>query len=212
MDLITLGRTLGFSLAAGVNLYADGRDPRSVCTIRLGRSSTSVSGVQPPRGDRRRDRDVCHRVLRGQDSVLRLAMDLIHTGIRPVGGALIAVATLGDALHLSRAWLPVGRLGGGQQSSRQNEHPRRREHKSRAGVELDPKASVRIYSSSVSPISSSCTRSPPRRRHHPDRADHRLCSRDRQDRATLVRSTSGAGRRFFKSRHHFDRVRKLTQN
>ena len=97
MDLITLGRTLGFSLAAGVNLYA---------TVAILGLSARYGWVDlPPQFQ-----VFNHPVVIGTAIVMYVIeffadkipyfdslWDLIHTGIRPVGGALIAVATLGDA-------------------------------------------------------------------------------------------------------------------
>jgi hypothetical protein len=98
MDVITmLGRTLGFSFAAGVNLYAT--------VAMLGLASRFGWVALPEQFD-----------LFNNDVVIAAAVvmylveffadkipyvdtvwDIIHTAIRPVGGALIAVATLGDA-------------------------------------------------------------------------------------------------------------------
>jgi len=98
MDLlVTLGRTLGFSLAAGLNLYA------TVAIIGLAARYDWVE--LPPQF-----------AIFNNDWVIGLALllyavefvadkvpwvdtiwDGIHTAVRPLGGALIAVATLGEA-------------------------------------------------------------------------------------------------------------------
>jgi len=97
LDLVTLGRTLGFSFAAGVNLYA---------TVAILGLAARYGWVElPPQFDA-----FNHDVLIGVAIAMYLIeffadkipyvdslWDLIHTAIRPVGGALIAVATLGDA-------------------------------------------------------------------------------------------------------------------
>jgi hypothetical protein len=97
MDLVTLGRTLGFSFAAGVNLYA---------TVAILGLAARYGWVElPPQFDA-----FNHDVVIGVAIAMYLIeffadkipyvdslWDLIHTAIRPVGGALIAVATLGDA-------------------------------------------------------------------------------------------------------------------
>jgi hypothetical protein len=97
MDLITLGRTLGFSFAAGVNLYA---------TVAILGLAARYGWVElPPQFQM-----FNHDVVIGAAIVMYLIeffadkipyldslWDLIHTAIRPVGGALIAVATLGEA-------------------------------------------------------------------------------------------------------------------
>jgi hypothetical protein len=97
MDIETLGRTLGFSLAAGVNLYA---------TVAILGLSARYGWVDlPPQFQ-----VFNHDVVIGAAIVMYLIefladkipyfdslWDGIHTLIRPVGGALIAVGTLGDA-------------------------------------------------------------------------------------------------------------------
>ena len=97
MDLVTLGRTLGFSLAAGVNLYAT--------VAILGLSARYGWVALPPQFD-----VFDHDIVIGAAIALYLIefladkipyldslWDLVHTAIRPAGGALIAVTTLGDA-------------------------------------------------------------------------------------------------------------------
>ena len=97
MDIETLGRTLGFSLAAGVNLYA---------TVAILGLAARYGWVDlPPQFQ-----VFNHDVVIGAAIVMYLIefladkipyfdslWDGIHTVIRPVGGALIAVGTLGDA-------------------------------------------------------------------------------------------------------------------
>ena len=97
MDLETLGRTLGFSLAAGVNLYA---------TVAILGLAARYGWVDlPPQFQ-----VFNHDVVIGAAIVMYLVeffadkipyfdslWDGIHTLIRPIGGALIAVTTLGDA-------------------------------------------------------------------------------------------------------------------
>ena len=98
LDLLpTLGRTLGFSFAAGINLYA---------TVAILGLASRYGWVQLPQQFRVFDNDV----VIGAALVLYVVefvadkvpwvdsmWDAVHTVIRPVGGALIAVATLGDA-------------------------------------------------------------------------------------------------------------------
>jgi hypothetical protein len=110
MDPITLGRTLGFSCAAGVNLYA---------TVAILGLASRYGWVElPPQFQ-----VFNNQVVIGAAIVMYLveffadkipyldsAWDLIHTLIRPVGGALIAVATLGDASPTLEGL--VGLLGG----------------------------------------------------------------------------------------------------
>jgi uncharacterized membrane protein len=95
--LATLGRTLGFSLAAGVNLYA------TVAVLGL---ASRYGWVTLPEQFRVFD----NSWIIGMAAVLYVIefvadkipwvdsiWDSVHTVIRPIGGALIAVAALGDA-------------------------------------------------------------------------------------------------------------------
>lgn len=97
MDLITLGRTLGFSFAAGVNLYA---------TVAILGLASRYGWVSLPPQFQAFNNDivigaavVMYLIEFFADKIpyLDSLWDLIHTAIRPVGGALIAVATLGEA-------------------------------------------------------------------------------------------------------------------
>ena len=98
MDLIaTLGRTLGFSFAAGVNLYA---------TVAILGLAARYDWVSLPPQFQVFDNDVVigaavvmYVVEFFADKIpwVDSAWDMVHTAIRPVGGALIAVNTLGDA-------------------------------------------------------------------------------------------------------------------
>jgi hypothetical protein len=94
---ITLGRTLGFSFAAGVNLYAT--------VAILGLASRYGWVTLPPQFE-----VFDNKLIIGAAIVMYViefvadkvpwvdtAWDAVHTLIRPVGGALIAVATLGEA-------------------------------------------------------------------------------------------------------------------
>jgi hypothetical protein len=97
MDLVTLGRLLGFSLAAGVNLYA---------TVGILGLATRYGWVELPPQFEAFDHDIVIGVALAMYLIEFIAdkipyfdslWDLIHTAIRPLGGALIAVAALGDA-------------------------------------------------------------------------------------------------------------------
>jgi hypothetical protein len=110
VDPVTLGRTLGFSFAAGINLYA---------TVAILGLAAHYGWVElPPQYDA-----FDHPVVIGLAITLYLIeffadkipyvdslWDLVHTAIRPVGGALIAVATVGDPSGPVEAF--VGLLGG----------------------------------------------------------------------------------------------------
>jgi Domain of unknown function (DUF4126) len=95
--LTTLGRTLGFSFAAGINLYA------TVAILGLAQRYGWVA--LPPQFE-----VFDNNIVIGAAVVLYAVefvadkvpwfdslWDAVHTFIRPVGGALIAVATLGDS-------------------------------------------------------------------------------------------------------------------
>src|SRR6187431_725586 len=95
--LATLGRTLGFSLAAGVNLYA---------TVAILGLASRYHWVQLPDQFKVFDNPwiigaagVLYVVEFVADKVpwVDSIWDSVHTLIRPVGGAIIAVASLGDA-------------------------------------------------------------------------------------------------------------------
>jgi hypothetical protein len=98
LDLLpTLGRTLGFSFAAGINLYA---------TVAILGLASRYGWVELPEQFRVFDNDfvigaalVLYVVEFIADKVpwVDSVWDAVHTVIRPVGGALIAVTTLGDA-------------------------------------------------------------------------------------------------------------------
>lgn len=111
MDALSaLGRTLGFSFAAGINLYA---------TIAILGLAERYGWVALPPQYRVFDNDliivaaiVLYFVEFFADKIpwVDTLWDGIHTIIRPVGGALIAVATLGDASPGTQTL--VGLLGG----------------------------------------------------------------------------------------------------
>jgi hypothetical protein len=95
--LVTLGRTMGFSLAAGVNLYA---------TVAILGLASRYQWVQLPDQFKAFDNPwiigaagVLYGVEFVADKVpwVDSIWDSVHTLIRPVGGAVIAVASLGDA-------------------------------------------------------------------------------------------------------------------
>jgi hypothetical protein len=108
--LTTLGRTLGFSFAAGVNLYA---------TVALLGLASRYEWVSLPPQFQAFDNDwvigaalVMYAVEFFADKIpyVDSLWDMIHTAIRPVGGALVAVTTLGDASPTTEALVML--LGG----------------------------------------------------------------------------------------------------
>ena len=111
MDLLaTLGRTLGFSLAAGVNLYA---------TVAILGLAARYGWVTLPPQYQAFNNDVIivaaivmYVVEFFADKIpyFDSLWDAIHTAIRPIGGALIAVTTLGDASPAMQAFVAL--LGG----------------------------------------------------------------------------------------------------
>src|SRR5574338_5240 len=98
MDLLSsLGRTLGFSFAAGINLYA---------TVAILGLASRFGWVALPEQYRVFDNNwiigaalVLYVIEFFADKIpwLDSAWDAVHTFVRPVGGAAIAVATLGHA-------------------------------------------------------------------------------------------------------------------
>jgi Domain of unknown function (DUF4126) len=108
--LAGLGRTLGFSFAAGINLYA---------TVAILGLASRYGWVSLPEQYRVFDNDLIIGVaitlyvieffadkIPWVDSI----WDAIHTAIRPIGGAVIAIQTLGDASPGMETL--VGLLGG----------------------------------------------------------------------------------------------------
>ena len=98
MDLIaTLGRTLGFSFAAGLNLYA---------TVAILGLAAKYQWVALPPQFQAFNNDVVIVVaavmyllefFADKIPYVDTIWDMVHTAIRPLGGAIIAVTTLGDA-------------------------------------------------------------------------------------------------------------------
>lgn len=95
--LTTLGRTMGFSFAAGVNLYA---------TVAILGLTARYDWVALPPQFQVFDNDIVIitaivlyvvEFLADKIPWVDTVWDAIHTVIRPVGGALIAVSTLGEA-------------------------------------------------------------------------------------------------------------------
>jgi hypothetical protein len=111
MDVIsTLGRTLGFSFAAGVNLYA---------TVALLGLAARFGWVSLPEQYQAFNNDwligaaiAMYLLEFFADKVpyVDTLWDIVHTAIRPVGGALIAVTTLGEASPGTQALIAL--LGG----------------------------------------------------------------------------------------------------
>ena len=108
--LAGLGRTLGFSFAAGINLYA---------TVAILGLASRYGWVALPEQYRVFDNDLIIAAALAMYVIEFFAdkipwvdsiWDAVHTVIRPLGGALIAVSTLGDASPATRAL--VGLLGG----------------------------------------------------------------------------------------------------
>ena len=115
MDLVTLGRVLGFSFAAGVNLYA---------TVAILGLATRFGWVSLPPQFQVFDNDlvigaaiVMYLIEFFADKIpiVDTVWDLVHTLIRPAGGALVAVATLGEASPAVAGLIAL--LGGGVAAS-----------------------------------------------------------------------------------------------
>ena len=98
MDVLTaFGRTVGFSFAAGINLYA---------TVAILGLASRFDWVALPSQFSVFDNDiviaaalVLYVIEFVADKIpwVDSIWDVVHTAVRPVGGAFIAVATLGDA-------------------------------------------------------------------------------------------------------------------
>jgi hypothetical protein len=110
MDLMTLGRTLGFSFTAGINLYA---------TVAILGLASRYGWVSLPPQFQAFNNDIVIGVAIAMYLIEFFAdkipyfdslWDAVHTAIRPVGGAFIAVTTLGDASPTVEALVAL--LGG----------------------------------------------------------------------------------------------------
>ena len=110
MDLTALGRTLGFSFAAGVNLYA---------TVAILGLASRYGWVSLPPQFQAFNNDVVIGValvmyliefFADKVPYVDTLWDIVHTGIRPVGAAFIAVTALGDASPTVEALVAL--LGG----------------------------------------------------------------------------------------------------
>jgi hypothetical protein len=97
VDLVTLGRTLGFSFASGVNLYA---------TVAILGLASRYGWVSLPPQFQAFNNDIViwtavvfYVIEFFADKIpyVDTVWDMIHTLIRPVGGAFVAVTTLGEA-------------------------------------------------------------------------------------------------------------------
>lgn len=108
--IATLGHAMGFSLAAGVNLYA---------TVAILGLVARFGWIELPSQFAAFDNDLIigaalflYVVEFFADKIpwVDSAWDAVHTVIRPLGGALIAVAALGDASPTTEAL--IGLLGG----------------------------------------------------------------------------------------------------
>lgn len=109
--LATLGRTLGFSFAAGINLYA---------TIAILGLASRFEWVKLPPQFAVFDSNwvigiaiACYAIEFVADKVpwVDTIWDAVHTAIRPIGGAFIAVTTLGESSPGAQAAAAL--LGGG---------------------------------------------------------------------------------------------------
>src|SRR5437762_2396165 len=111
MDVLTtLGRTLGFSFAAGINLYA---------TVAILGLASRYGWVALPPQYQAFDNNwiigtaiALYAIEFVADKIpwIDSVWDAVHTVIRPIGGAIIAVTTLGDASLATETM--IGLLGG----------------------------------------------------------------------------------------------------
>ena len=137
--LTTLGRTLGFSFAAGINLYA---------TVAILGLASRFHWVALPPQFAVFDNNwvigialVMYVVEFIADKVpwVDTLWDGLHTVIRPLGGAFVAVATLGEASPTVQGLdCAARRRGGGEHARDQGGDARRGQHQPRAVLELVP--------------------------------------------------------------------------
>lgn len=110
LSLATLGRTLGFSFAAGINLYAT--------VAILGLASRYGWVALPPQYQAFDNNWIIGTAIAlyviefFADKVpwIDSAWDAVHTVVRPIGGALIAITTLGHASPATETL--IGLVGG----------------------------------------------------------------------------------------------------
>ncbi len=109
-SMAALGRTMGFSFAAGINLYA---------TVAILGLASRYNWVALPSQYQAFDNDFIIATALGLYVIEFVAdkipwfdsiWDTVHTAVRPLGGAVIAVTTLGDASPTTEVL--VGLLGG----------------------------------------------------------------------------------------------------
>ncbi len=137
--LTTLGRTLGFSFSAGINLYA---------TVAILGLASRYGWVDLPPQFKVFDHDVVivaalimYAIEFVADKVpwVDSLWDTVHTAIRPIGGALVAVSTFGETSPAVTGLIALARRYCRCQHPRdQGRHPRGRQHESGADLELDP--------------------------------------------------------------------------
>ena len=141
-SLTTLGRTLGFSFAAGVNLYA---------TVAILGLASRYGWVALPPQFAVFDNNwiigtalVMYLIEFVADKIpwVDSIWDAIHTVIRPLGGALIAVATLGEASPALTAFIAL--MGGAVAAS---------SHVSKAGTRAIANTSPEPFSNWVLSLS-----------------------------------------------------------
>jgi hypothetical protein len=108
--IATLGRTMGFSFAAGINLYA---------TVAILGLASRYNWVSLPPQYQAFDNDfiiasalALYVIEFVADKIpwFDSVWDAVHTAVRPIGGAIIAVTTLGEASPATE--VAVGLLGG----------------------------------------------------------------------------------------------------
>ena len=108
--IATLGRTMGFSFAAGINLYA---------TVAILGLASRYNWVALPAQYQAFDNDFIIATALGLYVIEFVAdkipwfdsiWDTVHTAVRPIGGAVIAVTTMGESTPTTEAL--VGLLGG----------------------------------------------------------------------------------------------------
>jgi len=105
--LSSLGRTLGFSFAAGINLYA---------TVAILGLASRYGWVDLPPQYKVFDNTwiiaaalALYVIEFIADKIpwVDTAWDAVHTAVRPIGGAVIAVATLGDASPTTKVMIAL---------------------------------------------------------------------------------------------------------
>ena len=135
--LTTVARTMGFSFAAGINLYATVAITRPGPTLRMGCAARAVSRLRQRLRDRRGAGPVCDRVLRRQGALAGFTLGR-HSHADSARGWRPHRRCRDGAREPDRRRFrrPSRRNTGGRDPLHEGQHTRRRQHQPRAVLQL----------------------------------------------------------------------------